>query len=110
MVKQLAAHVALDRRRVVGHISPTLFGGFIEHMGRSVYEGIYDPGSPHADAKGIRLDVLAALKQMGVTIIRYPGGDMLSGYDWRDGVGPVAQRPRKRDLAWKSIETNRFGT
>ncbi len=110
MVKQLAAHITLDRRRVVGHISPTLFGGFIEHMGRSVYEGIYDPGSPHADAKGIRLDVLAALKQMGVTIIRYPGGDMLSGYDWRDGVGPVAQRPRKRDLAWKSIETNYFGT
>ncbi|MCX6015081.1 MAG: hypothetical protein NT020_05770 [Chloroflexales bacterium] len=110
MAEQLSAHIALDRRRVVGHISPTLFGGFIEHMGRCVYEGIYDPGSPHADAKGIRLDVLAALKNMGVSIMRYPGGNMLSGYDWRDGVGPVSQRPRKRELAWKSIETNHFGT
>jgi alpha-N-arabinofuranosidase len=110
MAEQLSAHIALDRRRVVGHISPTLFGGFIEHMGRCVYEGIYDPGSPHADAKGIRLDVLGALNQMGVTIMRYPGGNMLSGYDWRDGVGPVSQRPRKRELAWKSFETNHFGT
>lgn len=110
MPSALTAQVGLDRRRVVGHISPYVFGGFIEHMGRCVYEGIYDPGSPHADAHGIRLDVLDALKQMGVTIMRYPGGNFLSGYDWRDGVGPKAQRPRKRDLAWKSIETNQFGT
>ncbi|MEY2844548.1 MAG: hypothetical protein RL076_94 [Chloroflexota bacterium] len=110
MPSALTAQVGLDRRRVVGHISPYVFGGFIEHMGRCVYEGIYDPGSPHADAQGIRLDVLDALKQMGVTIMRYPGGNFLSGYDWRDGVGPKAQRPRKRDLAWKSIETNQFGT
>ena len=110
MPSALTAQVGLDRRRVVGHISPYVFGGFIEHMGRCVYEGIYDPGSPHADAHGIRLDVLEALTQMGVTIMRYPGGNFLSGYDWRDGVGPKAQRPRKRDLAWKSIETNQFGT
>lgn len=110
MPSALTAQVGLDRRRVVGHISPYVFGGFIEHMGRCVYEGIYDPGSPHADAHGIRLDVLDALKQMGVTIMRYPGGNFLSGYDWRDGVGPKAQRPRKRDLAWKSVETNQFGT
>ncbi len=104
------AKVSLHRQRIVSKISPYLFGGFVEHMGRCVYEGIYEPASPHADANGVRRDVLAALKDMGVTIIRYPGGNFLSGYDWRDGVGPKSQRPRKRDLAWKSIETNQFGT
>ena len=110
MAEQLTARVSLDRRRTVADISPYLFGGFVEHMGRCVYEGIYDPASPHADADGIREDVLAALQEMGVTIIRYPGGNFLSGYDWRDGVGPKAERPRKRDLAWMSVETNQFGT
>ncbi len=110
MPSALTAQVGIDRKRVVGQISPYVFGGFIEHMGRCVYEGIYEPGSPHADAHGIRLDVLDALKKMGVTIMRYPGGNFLSGYDWRDGVGPKSQRPRKRDLAWKSVETNQFGT
>lgn len=110
MAEQLTARVSLDRRRTVADISPYLFGGFVEHMGRCVYEGIYDPVSPHADTDGIRVDVLEALQEMGVTIIRYPGGNFLSGYDWRDGVGPKAERPRKRDLAWMSVETNQFGT
>jgi alpha-L-arabinofuranosidase len=106
----LTARVMLDNERTIGAISPLLFGGFAEHMGRCVYGGIYDPASPHADERGFRRDVQAALREMRLSILRYPGGNMLSGYDWRDGVGPRAQRPRRRELAWQSIETNQFGT
>jgi alpha-N-arabinofuranosidase len=104
------ARITLDNERVVGTISPLLFGGFAEHMGRCVYEGIYDPASPQADERGFRRDVMEALRQMRISILRYPGGNMLSGYNWRDGVGPKDQRPRQRELAWQSIETNQFGT
>ncbi|GAB4522267.1 MAG: alpha-N-arabinofuranosidase [Anaerolineae bacterium] len=104
------AHVYIDTNRIIGEVSPLLFGGFAEHMGRCVYEGIYDPDSPHADEDGLRKDVMEALRDLGYTIIRYPGGNFLSGYNWLDGVGPKEQRPRKRDLAWQSIETNQFGT
>jgi alpha-N-arabinofuranosidase len=103
------ATIWLDVRRKVAEISPLLFGGFAEHMGRCIYEGIYDPASPHADADGLRVDVLAALRELNFRVIRYPGGNFLSGYHWLDGVGPKAQRPRRRDLAWRSIETNQFG-
>ncbi|MBN2002627.1 MAG: alpha-N-arabinofuranosidase [Anaerolineae bacterium] len=78
-------------------------------MGRCVYEGIYDPASPHADGRGLRKDVLAALRDQAYTVIRYPGGNFLSGYNWLDGIGPKDQRPRRRELAWQSIETNQFG-
>lgn len=105
-----SAQVYLDTHRTVGAISPLLFGGFAEHMGRCVYEGIYDPASPHADEDGLRTDVMAALRELGYTVIRYPGGNFLSGYNWLDGVGPKEHRPRRRDLAWFSIETNQFGT
>ena len=108
--KTLTARVALDNERTIGAISPLLFGGFAEHMGRCVYGGIYDPGSPHADERGFRRDVAAALRDQRLSILRYPGGNMLSGYDWRDGVGPRESRPRRRELAWQSIETNQFGT
>ncbi len=106
----LTAKLFLDTNRTVGEISPLIFGGFAEHMGRCVYEGIYDPDSPHADQDGLRADVLAALKELAYTVIRYPGGNFLSGYNWLDGVGPKDKRPRRRDLAWFSIETNQFGT
>jgi alpha-N-arabinofuranosidase len=106
----LSARVVLDNERTIGAISPRLFGGFAEHMGRCVYGGIYDPSSPHADERGFRRDVQAALREMRLSILRYPGGNMLSGYDWRDGVGPREARPRRRELAWQSIETNQFGT
>jgi alpha-L-arabinofuranosidase len=106
----LTARVMLDNERTIGAISPLLFGGFAEHMGRCVYGGIYDPASPQADERGFRRDVQAALREMRLSILRYPGGNMLSGYDWRDGVGPKEQRPRRRELAWQSIETNQFGT
>jgi alpha-N-arabinofuranosidase len=105
-----SARIAIDEERVIGRISPLLFGGFIEHMGRCIYQGVFDPESPLADDQGLRTDVLAALRELNLRIIRYPGGNFLSGHHWRDGVGPVDQRPRRRELAWQSIETNRFGT
>src|SRR5476651_2351332 len=82
----------------------------VEQMGRCVYGGIYEPGHPTADANGFRSDVLALTKELGATIVRYPGGNFLSGYNWEDGVGPKEQRPVKLDLAWASTETNEFGT
>jgi alpha-N-arabinofuranosidase len=108
--RSLAARVTLDTERTIGTISPLLFGGFAEHMGRCVYGGLYDPASPQADERGFRRDVQEALREMRLSILRYPGGNFLSGYDWRDGVGPREQRPRRRDLAWQSIDTNQFGT
>jgi len=106
----LNAALLLDPNRVIAEISPLLFGGFAEHMGRCIYEGIYDPASPLADEDGLRTDVLNALRELRYTTIRYPGGNFLSGYNWLDGVGPREQRPRRRELAWFSIETNQFGT
>jgi alpha-N-arabinofuranosidase len=87
-----------------------VFGGFLEHLGRAVYEGVYDPDSMRADADGCRADVLAALRRLDMTAMRYPGGNFVSGYHWQDGVGPPATRPTVRELAWQSIEPNRFGT
>ncbi len=104
------ARIYLDTNRVISPISPLLFSGFAEHMGRAIYEGIYEPASPHADESGLRKDVLAALRELNFRAMRYPGGNFLSGYRWLDGVGPRDQRPRRRDLAWQSIETNQFGT
>jgi alpha-N-arabinofuranosidase len=94
----------------IGAVDPRIFGGFLEHMGRAVYEGVYDPGSAHADADGFRVDVLEALRRLDMTAMRYPGGNFASGYHWLDGVGPKASRPPVRELAWQSIETNQFGT
>jgi alpha-N-arabinofuranosidase len=104
------ATVSLDTNRIIGQISPLLFSGFAEHMGRCIYQGIYDPGSPHADARGFRTDVLEALKALNFRSIRYPGGNFVSGYKWLDGIGAKENRPRRRELAWRSIETNQFGT
>lgn len=104
------ATVYIDTNRVISAISPLLFSGFAEHMGRCIYEGIYDPASPQADEHGLRRDVLAALRALNLRAVRYPGGNFLSGYCWEDGIGPKDQRPRRRDLAWRSIETNQFGT
>ncbi|MBN1813046.1 MAG: alpha-N-arabinofuranosidase [Anaerolineae bacterium] len=94
----------------MGQVDPRIFGGFLEHMGRAVYEGVYDPNSAHADEDGFRTDVLAALKRLHYTVMRYPGGNFVSGYHWMDGVGPREQRPSVRDLAWQSTEPNQIGT
>ncbi|GAB3167285.1 alpha-N-arabinofuranosidase [Streptomyces incanus] len=99
----------LDPAFTVGPVDPRLFGSFVEHLGRCVYTGIHEPGHPAADADGLRTDVLDLVRELGVTAIRYPGGNFVSGYRWEDSVGPVEDRPRRLDLAWHSTETNRFG-
>jgi len=106
----LPTRITLHTEFRIGRVDPRVFGGFLEHMGRAVYEGVYDPESAHADADGFRTDVLAALARLRMTAMRYPGGNFASGYHWQDGVGPRERRPRVRELAWQSIETNRFGT
>src|SRR4029079_17650153 len=102
--------VLLDRDFAIGSTDRRLFGAFVEHLGRCVYDGIYEPGHPTADGKGFRGDVLKLVKELAPTIMRYPGGNFVSGYNWEDGVGPVEKRPRRLDLAWKSTEPNTFGT
>jgi alpha-N-arabinofuranosidase len=106
----LKARVILRRDDAIGITDQRLFGAFIEHLGRCVYGGIFEPGHPEADAQGFRRDVLALVRELSPTIMRYPGGNFVSGYNWEDGVGPASQRPRRLDLAWMSTETNRFGT
>ncbi len=103
------AHITIDPAAVVGSVNRRLFGSFVEHLGRSVYDGIYEPGHPTADAGGFRGDVVELVKELGVSAIRYPGGNFVSGYRWEDGVGPRAERPRRLDLAWHSTETNEVG-
>lgn len=104
------AYIMNHKKFVKSEVSPYLYGSFVEHMGRVVYSGIYEPEHPEADENGFRKDVLDKVKDMGVTCIRYPGGNFVSAYDWQDGVGPKEKRPKKREIAWKSIETNEFGT
>jgi len=104
------SHVIADRDFVVAPIDRRIFGTFVEHLGRCVYGGIYEPGHATADANGFRGDVLALTRELGPTIVRYPGGNFVSGYDWEDGVGPKAERPVRLDLAWGSTESNQFGT
>ncbi|WP_331450164.1 alpha-N-arabinofuranosidase [Streptomyces prasinus] len=103
------ARFTLDPAFTVGPVDPRLFGSFVEHLGRCVYTGIHEPGHPAADADGLRTDVLDLVRELGVTAIRYPGGNFVSGYKWEDSVGPAEDRPRRLDLAWHSTETNRFG-
>jgi len=104
------ARVYVDPAQKIASLDRKVFRSFIEHLGRSVYEGIYEPGSKLADANGFRKDVLEEVKKMGVPIIRYPGGNFVSGYNWLDGVGPKGTRPVVLDKAWNTIEPNQFGT
>ncbi|WP_049580648.1 alpha-N-arabinofuranosidase [Streptomyces sp. SBT349] len=104
-----SARFTLDPDFAVSAVDPRLFGSFVEHLGRCVYTGIYEPGHPTADEAGLRGDVLDLIRELGVTALRYPGGNFVSGYKWEDGVGPKDQRPRRLDLAWRSTETNQFG-
>jgi alpha-L-arabinofuranosidase len=105
-----SARVYLDTRRTISPIDKNLFGSFLEHLGRAIYGGIYDPGSKLSDSNGFRKDVIEEIRALGVPIIRYPGGNFVSGYNWLDGVGPKQQRPRVLDKAWNSLNTNEFGT
>jgi len=106
----LTSQVILDRDFAIGATHPRLFGAFVEHLGRCVYEGIFEPDHPTADEHGFRGDVLDLVRELKPTIMRYPGGNFVSGYNWEDGVGPVEERPRRLDLAWLSTEPNTFGT
>jgi alpha-L-arabinofuranosidase len=102
--------VYVDSRRTIAPLDRNLFGSFLEHLGRAIYEGIYDPGSKLSDSNGLRKDVADEIRQLRVPIVRYPGGNFVSGYNWLDGVGPKQDRPRVLDKAWHSINTNEFGT
>ncbi|QYF73666.1 alpha-N-arabinofuranosidase [Cryobacterium sp. PAMC25264] len=103
------ARIDIDRTNVVAPLNRRIFGSFVEHLGRCVYDGIYEPGHPTANEDGFRLDVVELVKELGSTTIRYPGGNFVSGYKWEDGVGPRDRRPVRRDLAWHSLETNQVG-
>jgi alpha-N-arabinofuranosidase len=104
------AKVTLDRDYTIGEVDDRLYGGFAEHLGRHIYEGIYEPDHPTADEDGFRRDVIDLVRGLRMSVIRYPGGNFVSGYDWEDGVGPRSARPRRLDLAWRVTETNQFGT
>jgi alpha-N-arabinofuranosidase len=100
----------IDSRRALPALDRNIFGSFLEHLGRAIYEGIYDPNSKFADANGFRKDVLEEIQKLQVPIVRYPGGNFVSGYHWLDGVGPKQDRPKVLDKAWNTLETNQFGT
>jgi alpha-N-arabinofuranosidase len=104
-----SATVSLDPAFVVGPVRRRTFGSFVEHLGRCVYTGIHDPGHPTADADGFRGDVIELTRELGVSTVRYPGGNFVSGYRWEDAVGPIEQRPSRLDLAWHSMEPNLVG-
>ncbi|TXN32464.1 alpha-N-arabinofuranosidase [Lacisediminihabitans profunda] len=103
------AHLTLDPSFTVGAVNRRLFGSFVEHLGRCVYDGIYEPGHATADENGFREDVLDLVRELGVSTIRYPGGNFVSGFRWEDSVGPRAERPKRLDLAWHSTESNQVG-
>jgi len=105
----MSARLTLNTGFHTGSIDRRIFGGFLEHLGRAVYGGVYDPGSARSDEQGLRRDVLTALSRLQMPVVRYPGGNYVSAYDWKDTVGPRSARPRRPDYAWQSIETNQFG-
>lgn len=102
--------ITIDLQRTLGELDRNVFGGFAEHLDHCVYGGIYDPDSPHADERGLRSDVIEALRRLRMPVMRYPGGNFVSGYRWRDGVGAKESRPSRLDLAWQTVESNEFGT
>ena len=106
----LKARIKIDTERTIGDIDPKLFGNFIEHLGRCVDGGVFEERSPLSDSSGFRRDVLDAAKKLHVTQLRWPGGNFSSNYHWRDGIGPRDQRPPRLEMAWGTVESNRFGT
>lgn len=106
----MKAKITVASEMKIGEIDRRMFGSFVEHLGRAVYGGIYEPGHPLADEDGFRTDVIKLINELNVPIVRYPGGNFVSGYNWEDGVGPVEQRPKRLELAWGVTEPNSFGT
>ena len=107
MAKQ--AKMILDSAYRVASVDKRIFGSFIEHLGRAVYDGIYQPGNPLSDEDGFRRDVMELVRELQVPIVRYPGGNFVSSFEWEDSVGPVERRPRRLELAWQALETNEIG-
>jgi alpha-N-arabinofuranosidase len=105
-----AAQIKIDPEKRLGVIDRRIYGSFIEHLGRCVYGGVYDPGSPLSDELGLRRDVLEAAARLRIPLLRWPGGNFVSGYHWMDGIGPLADRPRRMNLAWACEDSNAFGT
>ena len=103
------ANMILDKDYAIARIDPRIYGSFIEHLGRAVYGGIYEPDHPTADAEGFRRDVIDMVRKLGVPVVRYPGGNFVSGFNWEDSIGPRDQRPARLDLAWFTTETNEVG-
>ncbi|MBV9302708.1 MAG: hypothetical protein JOY62_07565 [Acidobacteriaceae bacterium] len=109
-VSSQAARISIDPNRVIGQIDPQIYGNFLEHLGRCIEGGVFDEGSSLSDAEGFRRDVLKAVEDLHVSILRWPGGNFSSNYNWMDGIGPRDSRPRRLEMAWGTIESNRFGT
>ena len=105
----MKASIYSDKRFPIGEIDRRIYGSFVEHLGRAVYGGIYDPDHPCADDMGFRTDVIDLVKKLGVPVVRYPGGNFVSGYRWEDGTGKQEERPRQLELAWQTIEPNTVG-
>ena len=105
----MKASLTVNKKFPVGEIDKRIYGSFIEHLGRAVYGGIYEPEHESADELGFRKDVIELINKMNVPIVRYPGGNFVSGYNWEDGTGPRDKRPKKLDLAWETIESNQVG-
>ena len=103
------AEVIIDKNFITGKIDRRIYGSFIEHLGRAVYDGIYQPGLDVSDEQGFRKDTMELVKELNVPIVRYPGGNFVSGFKWEDSIGPKADRPKRVDLAWGVVETNQFG-
>ena len=104
------ARIKIDTERVIGDIDPKIYGNFIEHLGRCIYGGVFDENSPLSDANGYRRDVLDAVRKLNVSVLRWPGGNFSSNYYWMDGIGPREKRPPRLEMAWGTVESNRFGT
>ena len=105
----MRATITAHKDFTIAEIDNRLYGAFLEHLGRAIYTGIYEPGHPTADANGMRGDVIDMVKALNVPIVRYPGGNFVSAYNWEDGVGPKDQRPTRLDLAWHTSESNEVG-
>ncbi|MDR0995505.1 MAG: alpha-N-arabinofuranosidase, partial [Tannerella sp.] len=108
--QSLPARIKLDTDRSIGQIDTLIYSNFTEHLSSCIYGGLYDPGSRFSDKDGMRKDVIAAVKQLQVPLVRWPGGNFASGYHWQDGIGPKDKRPVRMDLAWHKRESNAFGT
>ena len=103
------AKMIIDKDFQISKVDERIYGSFIEHLGRAVYDGLYQPGNPLSDDDGFRKDVIDLVKELDVPIIRYPGGNFVSNFFWEDSVGPVEERPARLELAWRSLEENKIG-